>query len=270
MPVEEPPEQTKPTQDARAYLPVSELHFAGKRNGLECYFIPAPIGLRPDSYDAARRFLQELVVYFTARLGCSHEGFLQLSRARDESAVRLFTDNARKWIPETGLGVWPHRAAPRTWKMEDVEEIDTDTEMPPLLHSVFRVTADANARLDAMTTMAGTGCGLQFVSRMEGTVLLRNLRELFLGFIQDRVFRIFPWYVPLIEKAVLAEQMNALAIDAMRGVTLYIRESPEDGGILIVSAEPLAEILAQIGCKQAASQPALQWKLGDGTDALCN
>ena len=270
MPVEERPGQTKMAQDVRAYLPANELHFAGSSSGLECYFIPAPIGLRPDSYDAARRFLQELVVYFTTRLGCSHEGFLQIGRVRDETAVRLFTDNARKWIPETGLGIWPHRSAPRMWKMEDVEEIDTDTEMPLLLHSVFRLTADANARLDAMTTMAGTGCGVQLVSRIEGVALLRNLRELFLGFIQDRVFRIFPWYVPLMEKAVLAEPMEALAVDAMRGVTLYIRESPEDGGILIASAEPLAEVLALIGCKQVASQPALQWKLGDGTDALCN
>lgn len=267
MPVEQP-EQTKMMQDMRVYFPVNDLRFEGKSSGLECYFISAPIGLRPDSYDEVRRFLHELVVHFTARLGCNHESFLQIGRARDENGVRLFSDNARKWIPETGLGVWPHRAAPRTWKMEDVEEIDADTDMPPLLHSVFRVTADANARLDAMTTMAGTGCGLQLVSRMESTTLLRNLRELFLGFIQDRVFRIFPWYVPLVEKPALAEPMEAMTIDAMGGVTLYIRESPEDGGILIVSAEPLAGILEQIGCKQVASQPALQWKLGNGTDAL--
>lgn len=251
----------------RVYFPLNELRFEGKSGGHECYFISAPIGLRPDSYDAVRNFLHELVVYFTARLGCNHEGFLQIGRARDESAVRLFSNNARKWIPETGLGVWPHRSAPRTWKMEDVEEIDADTEMPPLLHSVFRVTADANARLDAMTTMVGTGCGLQLVSRTESATLLRNLRELFLGFIQDRVFRIFPWYVPLIEKAALAEPMQAMTIDAMSGVTLYIRESPEDGGILIVSSEPLVGILEQIGCKRVASQPALQWKLGNGIDA---
>jgi len=260
--VKQPPEQTKTEQDIRAYLPVTDLRLEGKSSGFECYFIPAPSGLRPDSYDAVRKFLQELVAYFTARLGCNHESFIQMGQVREQTTTHLFADNARKWIPETGLGVWPHRPAPRMWKAEDMEEIDSASGMSPLLHSVFRVTADANACLDAMTTMAGTGCGLQLISHTESAVLLKNLTELFLGFIQDRVFRIFPWYVPLLEKAVLTDPMESLAADAMRGITLYIRESPEDGGILIVSMEPLAEILAQLGCKQVEYEPALQWKLG--------
>lgn len=263
MVVRQSSEHSTRMEDTRLYLPVTDLYFEVKSNGFECYFIPVPRGLRDDSYDAVRRFLQELVAYFTVRIGCTHESFIQIGQAREESSIRLFADNARKWIPETGLGVWPHRPAPRMWKMEDMEEIDTDSAMPPLLHSVFRVTGDANARLDAMTTMIGTGCGIQLISRIESDILLRDLSELFLGFIQDRVFRIFPWYIPLFEKAVLTEPMEALAADAMRGIALYIRESPEDGGLLIVSAEPLAEVFAQIGCKQVESGPALQWKLGD-------
>ncbi len=251
------------TEDLRVYLPVKELRFEGKSSGFECYFIPAPTGLRPDSYDPARRFLQDLVAYFTVRIGCGHESFIHIGQTREETSLRLFADNARKWIPETGLGVWPHHPAPRMWKMEDMEEIDTDSVVQPLLHSVFRVTGDANARLDAMTTMIGTGFGLQLISRVESAVLLRDLSDLFLSFIQDRVFRIFPWYVPLFEKTVLTEPMESLASDAMRGITLYIRESPEDGGILIVSAEPLIEVFAQMGYKQVENGPALQWKLGD-------
>jgi len=79
------------------------------------------------------------------------------------------------------------------------------------------------------------------VSHVENAVLLRNLKELFLGFIQDRVFRIFPWYVPLIEKAVLAELWTISRKHNARNLSLYQGE-PEDSGILIVSAQPLAEI----------------------------
>jgi hypothetical protein len=203
------------------------------------------------------------VAYFTTRLGCNHESFIQIGQSREEETIHLFADHARKWIPETGLGVWPHRPAPRMWKMEDMEEIDADSKMPPLLHSVFRVTADTNARLDAMTTIVGTGCGLQLISRLESAALLQNLSDIFLSFIQDRVFRIFPWYVPLIEKAVLVEPMEPFVASVMRGISLYIRESPEDCGILIASAEPLAEILAQLGCKQIEDGAQWRWKLGD-------
>lgn len=256
-------EKERPLQDVRKYLPVTDLYFEGYRSGLYCYFIPAPLGLRPDSYDPERVFLLELVSYFTSRLDCHHESFIQIGQAREQATTHLFAENARIWMPETGLGVWPHRPAPRMWKAEDMENIESASGSGPLLNSLFRVTADGKARLSAMTTMAGTGSGLQIISHLDSTKLLNDMKEVFLGFIQDRVFRIFPWYVPLIEKAMLAEPIELLAADAMRGVTLYIRESQEDDGILILSIEPLDDILVRAGCKQMEHGNKPKWKLGD-------
>jgi hypothetical protein len=257
------PVQATTTEDIRAYVPVAELHFQGRSSGFDLYCIPAPSGLRPDSYDPARAFLVELVSYFTARFNCDHESFIQMSQARDQATTHLFSDHARKWMPEMGLGVWTNRAPPRMWKAEDLEDMDPASGMPTLLHSLFRVTADANAKLDAMATMTGTGCGLQLISRVESTVLIHDLKVLFLGYIQDRVFRIFPWYVPLIESGALAEPMEPFTASALRGISLYIRESPEDGGILIVSAQPLAEIIAQLGCKQLEREMKPTWTLAE-------
>jgi hypothetical protein len=255
--------QAKKTEDVRTYLPVRELSLEGQEGGFEYYLIAAPRALRPDSYHPARAFLQGLVSYFTARLGCDHESFIQMGQVREQEATRLFASHARDWIPETGLGVWPHRPAPRMWQMEDMENIESASGTGPLLNSVFRVTAQANARLEAMTTMLGTGCGLQLVSHVESAVLLEDLKELFLGFIQERVFRIFPWYVPLLEKGALAKPMPPFTATVLRGTSLYIRESPEDGGILIVSALPLAEILARLGCKPMEREMKPAWTLAE-------
>jgi hypothetical protein len=255
--------QAKDAVDVRAYLPVRELRFEGQEGGFEYYLIPAPRGLRPDSYDPARAFLQELVSYFTARVGCGHESFIQIGQVREPEITRLFASHARDWIPETGLGVWPHRPAPRMWQMKDMEHIESASGTGPLLNSVFRVMAHGNVRLDAMTTMLGTGCGLQLVSHVESPILLRDLKELFLRFIEDRVFRIFPWYVPLIEKAVLTKPMEPSILSVLSGISLYIRESPEDGGILMVSAQPLAEIFARLGCKQIESETKPAWTLAE-------
>lgn len=263
MSVKQTSEKKQTWQDVRKYLPVTDLYFEGYRSGLHCYFIPAPRGLRPDSYDGARMFMLELVSYFTSRLGCNHESFIQIGQARDQTTAHLFSENARSWMPETGLGVWPHRPAPRMWKTEDMENIESASGNGPLLNSLFRVTADAKIRLGAMTTMAGTGSGLQIISHLDSAKLLSNMKEVFLGFIQDRVFRIFPWYVPLIEKAMLTEPTELLAADAMRGVTLYIRESQEDEGVLILSIESLDDILVRTGCKQMEYANKSKWKLGD-------
>ncbi len=263
MIADQPLRQANSAEDVRAYLPVKELSFEGQEGGFEYYLIPAPRGLRPDSYDSARAFLQDVVSYFTSRLGCGHESFIQIGQVREQEATRLFASHARDWIPEAGLGVWPHRPAPRMWKMEDMENIESASGTGPLLNSVFRVTAHANARLDSMTTMLGTGCGLQLVSNVESAVLLRDLKGLLLDFIQDPVFRIFPWYVPLIEKAVLAESMEPFTASVLRNISLYIRESPEDRGILIVSAQPLSEIFAQLGCKRIEREMKPTWTLAE-------
>jgi hypothetical protein len=249
--------------DIRPFVPVTDLEFQGSGGGYDCYTIPAPLGLRPDSYDAARRFLQALVSWYTMRLGCHHESFLHIGKSTDKDASRTFSMNAGRWIPETGLGVWPNRPAPRMWKLEDLEDFDPTSGMPPLVNSLFRVTAATNTRLDAMTTMTGTGCALQLVSRIEGPALLRDLKEVFLGFIEDRVFRIFPWYVPLMDKAMLAEPIAPLALSAMRGILLYVRESAEAGGILVISADPLSDVLPHLGCRQIEYGTIPKWKLGD-------
>lgn len=251
------------SEDIRHYSPLNQLEYKGRGGGLYCYLIPAPIGLRSDSYASVRLFLEALVLHFTFRLGCEHESFIQMRRTGNREASYLFADHAGGWIPEMGLGVWPHRPAPRLWKIDDFENMDRDTGMPTILHSLYRVTAEGNARLNAMTTMAGTGCGLQLVTGTKSAEVLRGLTELFLGFIQDRVFRIFPWYVPLLDKTAIIEPLDPLTIRAMQNVSLYIRESPEDAGILIVSAEPLTEIISQLGCEEVEHGLVPRWKLSE-------
>lgn len=247
--------------DLRPCSPVTRLHHMGKSGNLECYFIPAPAGLRADSYRLMTEFLEELVSFFVARRGYYHESFIQMGQARDQQTSHLFSDHAREWIPEMGLGVWPSRPAPRMWKMEDIEDMDPEKGMGTVMHSLFRVTADEKARLNAMSVMLGTGSSLQILSAVENKILLRDLKEAFLGFIQDRVFRIFPWYIPLLERANCGAAPEPFLTIIMRDISLYIRESPEDQGVLILSVQPLTALLAQLGYKQIENDNSPKWTL---------
>ncbi|AEU36270.1 hypothetical protein [Granulicella mallensis] len=233
--------------DLRMYVPVEHLVLKGTPGGYEHWFVPCPIGARPDSYDALREFLETLVLHLVRDFGCSHESFIGLGRNVDRSASLLLGDNARHWHPQTGLGVWANRPAPRMLRGADVEDLDPEN-LPQVMPIQLRVQSEGTARLHAMTTMLGTGCGLQLVSRMEGKRMLRSLQEYHLSLITDRIYRIFPWYVPLLENTSIAEPISQTTLDAIQGITLYIRESPEDGGVLLLSMEPLRGTLEALGC----------------------
>lgn len=126
----------------------------------------------------------------------------------------------------------------------------------------FRITTGTSACLDAMEIMAGTGTGIQIVSGIDTEKLLRNLRDLFLDFIKERIFRMFPWYVPLLTVKSLEDPITQLTEQAVTNISLYIRESPEDGGILILSHEGLEEVFLQMGCQSIdLTQDARQWRL---------
>ncbi|WP_446743875.1 hypothetical protein [Silvibacterium acidisoli] len=233
--------------DLRMYVPVERLVFKGSPTGYEHWFVPCPVGARPDSYDALRQFLEALVLHFTRNLGFSHESFIALSRSADRSASLLLGDNARHWLPQTGLGVWVHRPAPRLLRGSDVEDLDPEN-LPQPMPILLRVQKQGTARLHAMTTMLGTGSGLQLLSRLEEKRLLRTLQEYHLTIITERVYRIFPWYVPLLENASIPEGFPQETLDALQGITLYVRESPEDGGVILLSTEPLRGVFEAVGC----------------------
>lgn len=249
-------------EDLRSYEPCVTLEERGSGALGECYLLPARLGLRPDSYDAMRCFLVDLIYYFVRDRGCAHESYVALNQTRTRETNELFQDHARNWLPETVLGVWTHLPPPRMTTAEDLMEMDPQSPEGMRIYSLFRVTTGADACLDAVTTMAGTGTGIQIVSLIEAEKLLRNWRDLFLGFIKERIFRIFPWYIPLLRMKSVEEPVADLTRQAFTNIMLYIRDSPEDGGLLILSREPLEEIFLRMGCQPVdLTTERKRWKL---------
>lgn len=254
--------QQTEADENRLYAPCLTLEHRGINTLGECYLLTAHLGLRPDSYDGMRQFLVNLVSHFVMHKGCAHESYVALHQTKSREVFELFADHAPAWLPETILGVWTHLPAPRMMTAEALMEMDPRSPAGMRMYTLFRVTTGMRACLDAMSTMVGTGTGIQIVSRVEADKLLCNLKDLFLDFVKERLFRIFPWYIPLLTMKSLEEPIAALTEQALVNISLYIRESPEDGGILILSREPLEEILLRIGCQPADStQRMKQWRL---------
>jgi hypothetical protein len=250
------------SEDMRPYAPCVTLEERDSSALGECYLLPAPLGLRPNSYDAMRRFLVDLISHFIVHRGCVHESYVALHQTRARATNELFQDHARDWLPEAVLGVWTHLPPPRMMTAEDLMEMDSSLSESIRMHTLFRVTTGVPACMDSMTTMAGTGTGIQVVSQMGAERLLNNWKDLFLDFIQERIYRIFPWYIPLLRLQSVEEPIADLSSQALASTLLYIRESPEDGGLLILSREPLEELFLRMGCLPVAlTTGARQWTL---------
>jgi hypothetical protein len=220
-------------------------------------------GASRESYDQWSRFLEALIVRTMNRTGSCFESLIAAQiRNREDNA--LFVKSAGRWFPDAGLGVWPDRQAPRMLDQETLEDFDPDAPLQPLLNIVYRVSNGLTAQLDCLRTMAGTAAGIQVVAAGESRGLFRVWNELFLEFIHDRMYRSFPWYVPLLDARSLDPSADDLVSKVLRPLQLYIRESFEDNVTLIVSAQPLDETFEQLGCSpsgRATAGDEFRWSL---------
>lgn len=156
---------------------------------------------------------------------------LQFDRLRPGEDVALLRQNARVWLPDIGLGVWPHREAPRLWSRD--EFIDTPMEeLRPLMHRIFRVDADPAATRSAWETMLGLG--IIRIASHDLDAFYQRAMDCFLPRIEEPSFQSFPFYLPLLEARTLEKATSDDVLSWLDGVDAYMRESSEDGGLLMV------------------------------------
>jgi len=205
-----------------------------------------------------RDFIDRLTALVCLREKLAPECFLQYNQLHHENGPRRLSENGKAWMPQLGLGVWPDREPPALWTAEEFRELAPGEMIRPLMHQVFRITATA-ARRDALNAMFGTGVGLEMLVRQGDQELIQRTTQLLLPGIEEPSFRAFEFYVPLLEGKSLEDVDEAVLDDWLCGAQVYIRESPEDSGVLIVSSFPLVSAWREMRLTQVQGQPV--WML---------
>jgi hypothetical protein len=161
--------------------------------------------------------------------------WLLLDTLHENNEVRKIAANGRRWIPDVGLGVWPDREPPRMWSDADLKDRDFNTPLRPLMHTVIHISAAEEAAVHAWETMLGTGGTIQLLLEKSAEDFHDELRETLLPTIEDETYRGFSIYFPLLSvKSVLRRQAEEL--DRWLGpTTVYLRESADDTGVLLVT-----------------------------------
>jgi hypothetical protein len=229
--------------------------------------------LRTGKFPAPKDERQLLGTFWTrfasavsARLNWSLEVFLQveyLDYGRD-----VYDQHAVDWSPEVGLGVWPNRPPPELWKAVDffkmAVEFQRTGRMRPLMYRVMRITGQPTLRARAQSLMAGTGMVVCAWTPGGGEEFLRKTKEEFLPAIQSPNFRIFPFFVPLLDFKSLRDHKPGELDRWLCGDAIYLRESPGDNAVILLATTPLAPLLEEAGAKaQLREGKTSTWIVGE-------
>ena len=182
-----------------------------------------------------------------AMQGLSSEMFIHIIPSKNPAVGALISPNGRDWMPRPGLGVWPARRPPAMWTKEDFENLEPGRPPQGAVFPTFRISAPGEARERARATIYGTGAVLEVLTRDSGDVLVERGTQLLLPTIQEPAYRSFPFYLPLLDAAALANVPYDKLQAWLCGASVYLRESIDDGGLLLVSLPPVRPVLESLG-----------------------
>ncbi|HZU08617.1 MAG TPA: hypothetical protein VFA02_01840 [Pseudacidobacterium sp.] len=163
--------------------------------------------------------------------------WIQGADLHEGNAADLVRKHGAQWIPETGLGVWPDREPPRLWSAEDFHELDPGQKIRPMMYTVFHVSGGTEASEHALSTLAGSGTLIYALLASAPEEFHRNATERFLPEIREEALRGYPFYMPLLDIHSLQTGLsNPDTFHSWMGTArVYVRESAEDRGILLIS-----------------------------------
>jgi hypothetical protein len=196
-------------------------------------------------------FLRIFSALLVKSLQLEHEVLLQVWKLGPGTGSEVIDEHGADWRPTLGIGIWPDRQAPRAWTDEAMSDaaaaIFRGDEIPLVSHKLLHLGVTRSSRLEAAHAMRGFGALTELFSRRSFEELTLQTRELYLPTIKEKRFRHARFYLPVLDTKSLAAAKDAEQLDRWTcGVEVYIRESAEDKGILILSRMPLNPILKQV------------------------
>ncbi|MGI4756635.1 MAG: hypothetical protein ACRYGF_07285 [Janthinobacterium lividum] len=184
--------------------------------------------------EAVAAVLQRLPV---PQLVPAEEVLLLFERLRPAVEIPVFQNEARQWMPEFGMGVWLHGEAPTTWTTD--EFLDAPTTLRPVIERVVRVARNPQAQRGAWDRLLGSGALLRTLAA--DPTFLSGATEVLKPTIADRSLTSFPFYLPLLRAGELQRASPVYdepLEEYLPGVYAYLRESVEDGGLLLLLRQP--------------------------------
>ncbi len=204
---------------------------------------PAPLEAALISYSEfpvgdLREQLADILFHWMAKLAGQWQlrpvVFLQGSALHTAEEVNRLTDRAAEWMPNLGLGVRP-TDPPRLLQESDLAALQWDQFPKPRHESLFLLTEERAAFESAFPLYCGSGALMCCLMDSPLEAYLTAQRKMWLPKIEDRAFQAHPFYAPLLRPSDLRE--GYFEQTWMGSVRVYLRESVEDNGLFLITAD---------------------------------
>lgn len=202
--------------------------------------IPCSFSEPSSEYPQVIAFLQAFTSLLVKEANLKQELLLQVWKLGMTEASQIVNDHVREWWPTLGLGIWPDREPPRGWTQEALSDaaaaVFRNDEIPLPSHKLLRLGTEEKARIDAARQLRGFGALIEIFSKDDFKDLEQRSRKAFLPKITEKRFKKARFYLPVLDCHSIAAAKDVEQLDAwLCGTEVYIRESGEDKGILILS-----------------------------------
>jgi hypothetical protein len=207
------------------------------------------------------KFMERISTSAAKRWKLSSEVFMELEQMKGLECRHAFADHGKEWLPEVGLGVWPDREPPRLWTRKEFENLQPGGKLREILCEVFRISTSPQHRAAARAAMLKFGPVTEILTPETTEGLLEKMKPVYLAFIKERSHRCFPYFIPLLEGKSIESMTPEQLQNWCPGISVYIRESFQDGGILLASTMPLVEVLEELGGVLDTREAAPKWRV---------
>lgn len=219
-----------------------------QQHGFFCYLLkvatyPLPATDRELYLGILARLEQELAGIH----GGSHEILLQVWKLHHDHASKQVSKNGRAWAPVIGMGIWPHQPPPALWTQEEFDNlVPGEVPRPPIL-MVIRLKGKREDCNNVLPLTAGRGALIEFGTQGQAEKFYEGCEEYFRDFITEPLHAAYPFFFPLIDARTLSSFAPELVDRLLGPMTFYLRESPEDGGLLVLSKRSLNGFFEELG-----------------------
>ena len=210
------------------------------------YYLGVPSFPIPDRW---RNTIKEMIEKLQGQVCAEHRGqaltFLGVihSMLKPELLRALMTNNL-EWRPTAAIALLPDQPAPRIPSVEEVIEWEGDIPLDEVMPLITYITRP-NAVKEASDLLFGKGALAFYISPLGEQAFLKKMKEVFGHVIEDRALNVINCLPFFRVDALLSaneKQFRALfcALD------LYVGESAEDSGYVIVSSKCLDDEVMEL------------------------
>ena len=169
------------------------------------------------------------------------QAFLQMDRIDFRKDTPVVQQHSAI-LGDYGLGIYPQLPPPAKWTREEFSSLFHPQKLRPLAHDIMRVDSNAEDIATIRDLFLGSGAYAQ-VFCASGTSFYQAATALFKPLITDKLMRTFPYHAPLLQRSAV-ESCTPAQLDAWAcGAVVYLRESVEDHGLLVLRRGELEPVL---------------------------